>query len=150
MQNEEKGDFMKKILVFLLVFLLFAAGFLKSEKTLFGLLHLSEEDIWKCNVMELYDNGEMWQDKGDAADEDEIREIMDRLRKTKVFFRQWKWNVDLQEGETVYDLLLFDGGKHWLRFYESGEVHILCLGYWIFRMEEADASEWFAFLQGLL
>lgn len=130
-----------------LLFLLFATVFLKSEKTLWDLLHISEADIWKCSIVELYYDGKMWQERSDAADEEKSGEILDRLRKTKVSLRKWKGNAVLQESDFVYDLMLFDGSKHWLRFYESGEVHILYLGHWIFEMDAADTEEWLAFLQ---
>lgn len=74
---------MKKVLLFLL----FATVFLKNEKTLWDLLHISEADIWKCSIAELYHDGKMWQERSDAADAEKTEEILDRLRKTKVSLR---------------------------------------------------------------
>lgn len=132
----------KNWICFLLLFLLFAAFFIKSEKTLWGLLHISEEDIWKCSVQELSANGTQWKEESHAPDAAEIEEILDRLKKIRVFFQGWSRSADLPEGEAAYDLLLFDDSKHWLRFYENGMVDILCWGHWRFAMDAADAEDW--------
>ena len=98
------------------------------------MLDISEEKVWKCTVEEVYNNGIQWEYKNvGIEDVEEIKDILHLLEETTVSFQTWTWSSDLNEGEYCYDLLIFGGSKHGIRFMENGEIQVLNMGHWVFQ-----------------
>lgn len=132
----------KMVLTGILIFLFLFGMFAKRERTLEEVLDISEEKVWKCTVEEVYNNGTQWEYKNvGIEDVEEIKDILHLLEETTVSFQTWTWSSDLNEGEYCYDLMIFDGSKHWIRFMENGEIQVLNMGHWVFEVSGEDKQE---------
>lgn len=140
----------RKILIVIFILLSFIGMYAKRERNFGELLDISKKDVWKCTVEEIYHAGTQWNYRSATVEQEEINRILNMLDETTVSFKTWEWNSELNAGEYCYELLIFDKSKHWIRFMEDGEVHILNGGHWVFEGNEEDVREYMDILEELL
>ena len=140
----------RKTLIVIFILLVFVGIYTKREQNLGELLDISKKDVWKCSIEEIYCAEKQWNDRITEVDQKEFDRILSMLDGINISLKAWEWNSELNAGEYCYDLRIFDGSRHWIRFMEDGEIHILNGGHWVFVANAEDTKECINILEELL
>ena len=132
----------KRILIGILILFILFGFYLKREKSLGGILDISQTEIWQMTLEKHYNMGDRWESDCVQVEENEdVEAVLQTLNEIEVTLKGWSNRSDLSENEKCYDVKIFDDGIKWVRFMENGEVRILFMGQWIYGADTEDVQK---------